>query len=101
MISLADHYGINPWIYASLIDGPIAPDATRITSNEIESYIADMGEITDIDGNAKSDALTDGLLLIRYLFGIRGDSLIEGTVANDCSRCTVSEIEAYIQGLMP
>lgn len=54
----------------------------------------------DIDGNGEVNALTDGLLIIRYLFGIRGDALIEGSVANDCSRCTVLEIETFLQGLI-
>ncbi len=55
----------------------------------------------DIDGNGDVDALTDGLLILRYLFGIRGPALIEGAVANDCSRCTVFEIEEFLQGLVP
>ena len=36
----------------------------------------------DIDGNGSYDALTDGLLILRYLFGLSGDSLIAGVVAN-------------------
>ena len=63
----------------------------------------------DIDGNGKYDALSDGILAIRYLFGFRGDALIgldEDTkipdvVAPDCVRCTASEIEACLQNLTP
>ena len=55
----------------------------------------------DIDGNGEVDALTDGLLILRYLFGIRGPALIEDSVADDCSHCTVLEIEIFLQELVP
>ena len=32
----------------------------------------------DIDGNKQYDALTDGLLILRGMFGLTGDSLILG-----------------------
>ena len=54
----------------------------------------------DIDGNGTADALTDGLLVIRYLFGLRGASLIAGVVGPLATR-TMAEIEAYTQSLLP
>ena len=54
----------------------------------------------DIDGNGTADALTDGLLVIRYLFGLRGASLIAGVLGPLATR-TMAEIEAYIQSLLP
>ena len=50
----------------------------------------------DIDGNGAIDPLTDGLLALRYLFGFRGEALIVGMVAPDCTRCTAAAIEAFI-----
>ena len=41
-------------------------------------------------------ALTDGLLVVRYLFGFRGATLTTGAVDLDCTRCTVVAIESYI-----
>ena len=32
----------------------------------------------DVDGNGQIDALTDGLMIIRYMFGLRGASLTPG-----------------------
>ena len=55
----------------------------------------------DFDRDGTADALTDGLMLLRYLFGLRGDSLIDAAVANGASRSTATEIEAYIISLMP
>jgi hypothetical protein len=87
---------------ATLIDGAVAPDCTRCTAPEIEAYLEGcVSCCLDIDGNGVADALTDGILILRYLFGFSGATLIDGAVAPDCTRCTAPEIEAYIQGLMP
>ncbi|MBC6477621.1 MAG: hypothetical protein GDA56_07360 [Hormoscilla sp. GM7CHS1pb] len=49
----------------------------------------------DIDGNGVIDALTDGLVAIRYLFGFRGETLTEGVVGEGATRDT-SEIVTYL-----
>jgi len=87
----------------SLIGGNVvAPDCTRCTAREIEDYLRDMGLLLDVDGNGKTDALTDGILVLRFLFQFTGDALIGGdVVAPDCTRCTAEEIEPFLQGLMP
>ena len=36
----------------------------------------------DIDSNGQYDALTDGLLLLRGMFGLDGDALVSGTLAS-------------------
>ena len=40
----------------------------------------------DVDGNASCDALADGLLIIRYLFGLSGPPLINGAVGSGATR---------------
>ena len=52
----------------------------------------------DIDGNGAAEPLTDGLLVLRYLFGFRGATLITGAVGGGCTRCDAPAIEAYIAG---
>ncbi|MBC6478800.1 MAG: hypothetical protein GDA56_14540 [Hormoscilla sp. GM7CHS1pb] len=49
----------------------------------------------DIDGNGVIDALTDGLVAIRYLFGFRGETLTEDVVGEGATRDT-SEIVTYL-----
>ena len=66
-----------------------------------ESRIETLGDLADIDGNGDIDALTDGLLTLRYLFGYEGDTLINGVVAFDATRTTAEEIEAHLETLMP
>ena len=57
--------------------------------------------IVDMDQNGTVDALTDGLIILRYFFGLRGDSLINGAMASDATRSTAEEIEAHMQSLLP
>ena len=55
----------------------------------------------DIDDNGIADALTDGLLIIRDLFGFSGESLVSGALGPDATRTDPGEIQAYIDGLVP
>jgi hypothetical protein len=86
---------------SALVTGTIASDATYTESVDIESRITNLGDLADIDGNGQIDALTDGLLTLRYLFGLEGDTLINGVVASDATRTTAEEIEAHLETLMP
>ena len=52
----------------------------------------------DVDGNGSSDPLTDGLLVLRFLFGFRGQTLITGAVdLVHCTRCDAAAIKAYLE----
>jgi beta-glucanase (GH16 family) len=79
-----------------------ATSLESVLSNEqITQNISDLHQIADIDDNGEVDALTDALTLLRYLFELRGDSLISDAVALDANRTNVSEIESYIESHMP
>jgi len=86
---------------SALVTGTIASDAAFNESVDIESRIATLGDLADIDGDGEIDALTDGLLTLRYLFGLQGDTLINGVVASDATRTSAEEIEAHLKTLMP
>jgi beta-glucosidase len=79
----------------SLTSGAIASNSPLSTSEVITSVTETMA-IADIDGNGEVDALTDGLLVLRYLFGLRGESLIGDVIADDATRTTAASIEAYL-----
>jgi hypothetical protein len=85
----------------SLTAGALGSTATRTDPAAIKTYLDGIRTSLDIDGNGTADALTDGLLIIRYLFGLRGSSLIAGAVDPLATRTTAPAIEAYIQTLMP
>ena len=70
--------------------------ATRIEPAAIATYLeTNLGQI-DIDADGKTEALTDGLLLLRYLLGFDGDALIQGAIAESATRTTAEEIKGYI-----
>ncbi|MCS5594367.1 MAG: ThuA domain-containing protein [Porticoccaceae bacterium] len=84
----------------ALASGAVAVDSP-LTASEIELSAAAASAIADVDGNGQVDALSDGLLLLRYLFGLSGDGLISGVVAADASRTTVVAITEYLDEHMP
>ncbi len=67
-------------------DLPVTISNVKVTAN---------GANWDFDGNGHMDALTDGLLLVRYAFGLRGDMLSDGSTALD-STLTSAEVEARL-----
>ena len=81
----------------SLTSGAVSGEASRDSSAAITGYLTDAESELDIDGDGESKPLTDGLLLIRYLFGFSGDSLISGAIGSGAERDTAEEVEAYIQ----
>ena len=85
----------------ALADGAISSDATRDRAEDISALLADADSELDIDGNGESKALSDGLLLIRYLFGFSGDALTVGAIGEGATRDTSEAIEAYISERVP
>jgi hypothetical protein len=85
----------------SLIGGAIAQDAIRKEWEEIADYISSGYSLLDVDGNNETDALTDGLLILRYLAGLnQGSSLTENAVDTfDGTRITWEVIADYIESL--
>ncbi|MDC3365470.1 hypothetical protein OAV86_05370, partial [Pseudomonadales bacterium] len=85
----------------SLTSGAVSGEASRDSSDAIAGYLTDANSELDIDGDGESKPLTDGLLLIRYLFGFSGDSLISGAIGDGAERDTAEEVEAYIKERVP
>ena len=86
----------------SLINGLISDGSEFTSASDIERELKSIYDASgDIDGDGNIDALTDGLLLLRYLFGLSGESLTSGVVANGAVRTDGSSIGSYIGTLMP
>ncbi|MEP7084453.1 MAG: hypothetical protein ABI854_06910, partial [Betaproteobacteria bacterium] len=58
--------------------------------------IPGFGCTLDVDGNDAQDALTDGLLLLRALFGLTGMAVTNGATAMNATRTGWSDIRAYL-----
>ena len=97
MLALRYMFGLTG---ATLTDNAIGASATR-DSAQIATYLANIHPRLDIDGNGVVDALTDGVLIVRYMFGLTGSALIEGAVGPNAQRGTAPSIETRLQLLTP
>ncbi len=57
---------------------------------------ADDSSILDIDASGEVDAMTDGLLMMRSMFGFTDDVLVDGAVAENCTECDSAQIQEHI-----
>jgi hypothetical protein len=83
----------------SLTAGAVSEEAQRASANDIQAYLKDNEDALDIDGNGSATALSDGLLIIRELFGFSGESLITGAVSDGATRDTSSTVVDYIKSI--
>lgn len=60
-----------------------------------------IGDGVDVDGDGIYRATTDGLLIMRYMLGLRGAALIDGAVGAGAKRTTATTIQTYLSTLMP
>ena len=82
---------------ANLTNGALGAGCTRCGAAAISSYLNWLGMLLDVDDNDDLDPFTDGMLVTRYLFGFRGQKLIEDAVGQGCSRCSPAAIENYLE----
>jgi len=83
----------------STITNIVSQSAMRKRSKDIWNYInKGKSKYLDIDGDGQVDSLTDGLLLLRYLFCINKDpSLTQNAISENATRITDTEIVKYIK----
>jgi len=86
---------------SAVTDGAIAGDSPMSAEEVLAALETASGSFADIDGNGVVDALTDGLMLLRALFGLSGDAVISGAVGGGATRTTAADIEAYIDSMTP
>ena len=70
-------------------------------SATVKTYLDANRLAYDIDGDGNVDPLTDGMLILRYLFGLRGAALIQNAFVPGAPRNTAPLIEQYLGGLTP
>ncbi len=84
----------------TLTASAVGGGCTRCDAAAIEPYIAGLGMILDIDGDTTPPApLTDGLLVLRFLFGFTGSTLTTGATAQTCTRCDAAMVGPYLNAL--
>jgi len=83
-----------------MIAGALGPGASRVDPAQIQQFLDKVKPLMDIDANGQTDALTDGIMILRYLFGLRGSALTNGAIGAGAMRTVPADIEAYIASLM-
>jgi beta-glucanase (GH16 family) len=84
----------------NLVRGVMHPGST-LTATEVETRIQNSLSMMDIDQNGGFDALTDGLILLRYLFDLKGENLIRDVVSPTGARTSSDAIIQHIERHMP
>ena len=102
--ALSDGLFVMRWAFGlgdlALVGSAVEEGCTRCDAAAMEAYLASIADLLDIDGDGRILPLRDGLLMLRWLFGARGDALVGGLVTpGSCTRCTAAEIEPYLAGL--
>jgi len=71
------------------------------TTEQIGDYLDLLTTALDIDGDGVVDPATDGVLILRYMMGIRFTGLLEDAVSPNASRKQYGDILQYLEHLMP
>lgn len=85
----------------SLTSGAVSGGVNRGSSDAIGTYLKDADSQLDIDGDGEAKPLSDDLLLIRYLFGFSGETLLSGAIGAEATCKTAQEFEADTQDRLP
>jgi hypothetical protein len=85
----------------ALVTGALGNGAARTDPAAIDAYLDSIRDtVLDLDLDGQELPLTDGLLLLRYLFGFGGLPLTTNAVGQDCARCDAASIEGFVQSLI-
>jgi len=86
----------------ALVDGTVDLAGNRTDANTIAETVALCRDaLFDVDANGKVDALTDGVVILRYLSGFRDDPLVDGAVDPSGTRTDPYEVTAFLERLFP
>jgi hypothetical protein len=82
----------------ALTENTVSANAQRSNADDISAYLAssECQQFFDIDGDQQTDALTDGVITMRYLFGLSGSALIQGAISDNAVRTTVTDITDFL-----
>jgi hypothetical protein len=84
----------------ALVAGAVAAGAQR-NAGQIETYLGTLGAALDVDGSHVADAQTDGVVILRRMFGATGPSLVRASIAAGAERTTPEAVTSYLNGYMP
>ncbi|MEZ6127353.1 MAG: integrin alpha [Planctomycetaceae bacterium] len=80
----------------ALIANVIGTGAVNTTAAQVETALADSAQMLDADGDGTQNAATDGILILRHLFGFSGNALVAGAVGTGAIRTTGPQVAAWL-----
>jgi hypothetical protein len=81
--------------------GAVGTLAQRTSAATTTQHLERMLPALDIDGDGVLNTSVDGVLIVRYMLGFRGDSLMaDVAIGANATRTTSSLIENHLLGLM-
>jgi hypothetical protein len=84
----------------TITNNAVATDSP-LTMLEIQNNLDQVVSYADVDGDGQLDALTDGLLVLRFLFGITADALVNDAVSSGAVRSSALELTQYLTSYEP
>jgi hypothetical protein len=85
-----------------LVQGAVSAGSRRTQAGAIAPFLDGLlATALDADGNGKAEPLTDGLLILRDLFGFTGNSLTAGALASNATRRDPAAILQFLQPNLP
>lgn len=84
----------------AVTSGAADPGGRRTDPLDISAYLTSIHSSLDIDLNGQVDALSDGMLVLRYAFGFEGHDLIEPMVLNG-QRTDPTAVAQYLDSMNP
>ena len=76
--------------------GAIGTGATQTTHDAVKTYLDGATGMLDVDGNGHCDALTDGILMMRYLFDPTGPWTTTGAIGSGATRTTHDQVKDFL-----
>ena len=83
---------------AALTNGAVGVGARRVSGRDLGLFVQNGRDTLafDIDADDHVEPLTDGLLMLRWLFGFRGDQLTQGAVGPRARRTSAADISTFL-----
>lgn len=84
---------------SALLTGAVDAVAPRSDPTVLDTLLVAARPLLDVDGNGVVDPWSDGVIILRHLFGFRGDALISGLADPSGCRPDGDAIEAYLKAV--
>jgi hypothetical protein len=82
--------------------GTLGAGATRTTRDAVKSFLDGGREsVLDVDGNGAADALTDGILILRYLFAQNGPWEFADALGSYAARTCRADVKNFLDQYLP